>query len=360
MGFESFNNQDLSQTENETDVNIDSDESTLALFGGEISPESFQDNENASYEDDSEKLFDNPEVVAKYNFSKTETLNHLSQIDSLLGEYGDIDKDDLYQGELLEQRDLLQKELVRLSANFPGNWTQLLHERMLDQVTKDKFIAQRNEAASAMKTGPLEFRDKPTQFKEHYQKQIEDYDRRIENIFSITETGRASDFGKSPHTLGVGDIDKPGAVFVDAVNKNNLPLSVRQKNIVEAHEKGHGLRDFESPVDKTEIRNVIDREVAESLLQQYREKESNGEKGERGRFNYSYLTRPEEIIERMAQFKNYFGMGAKEQFTEAHLDYIRANYILDTGLDNGVSNLLACITPRTTASFLEIINKYPI
>jgi hypothetical protein len=33
----------------------------------------------------------------------------------------------------------------------------------------------------------------------------------------------------------------------------------------------------------------------------------------------------------MSQVKNYFGMSGFEEFTQEHLDYVRKNYVQDTG-----------------------------
>jgi len=59
----------------------------------------------------------------------------------------------------------------------------------------------------------------------------------------------------------------------------------------------------------------------------------------------NYLTMPDEIIERMSQLRNYFGLSAKDVFTPEHLEYARAHYVSDTGLDNQMSLLMNVVTP---------------
>ena len=43
-----------------------------------------------------------------------------------------------------------------------------------------------------------------------------------------------------------------------------------------------------------------------------------------------YFSDPAEIVERMSQVKNYFGMSGTEKFTQEHLDHARERYIQDT------------------------------
>lgn len=260
--------------------------------------------------------------------------------------------------ELLNNRERLQQEILTASANYPGDWTLLFRDRMLDPTTKERFIAQRTEAMSGMLSGqPGTFERRPREYQSHYQAQIDNYDTRVEEIFNRTNIGTAAEYGKSPRNLGQSGIDQPGTIFTDAEFQGK-PLSSRQLNIVEAHEKGHGFRDYTSQLDSAEIKSVIDGEALFELTSEHRLKESRGEK--EGRFRSIYVERPDEIIERMAQFKNYFGMRANDTFEKKHLDHIRNHYISDTGLDNGITDLLRCVTPKTEAAFLKVINKYPI
>jgi hypothetical protein len=263
--------------------------------------------------------------------------------------------------ELFDTRESLQEKLLVGSANYPGDWTGLLLARMRDPISKQKFIEQRMEALPGLKEGAVPAQHQGGKYEKgyqvHYQSQVDEYDQRLEHIFASTGIGKASEFGKTPRNLGQNSINQPGIMFTDATHKG-VPLSSRQMNIVEAHEKGHGLRDFTSSIDRQELRAVIDPELLMELTEEYQELERTGLK--EGRFRGSYVEHPDEIVERMAQFKNYFGMGATDTFTKKHLDYIREHYIADTGLDNGITDLLRCVSPKTEASFLAVINKYPI
>lgn len=244
-------------------------------------------------------------------------------------------------------------EAIKSMANYEGDWTLLLRERMLDPITEEKFIRTRQESMNSMKTGELGQFDKGKNFTSHYQQQIDDYKENIEKIFNSTETGLAESFSKRAIHLGKGSIGEVGAVFTDAATAEGESLSIRQKNIIESHEKGHGLRDFTARLDQSDFRSALDMDMVHSL--EAEEQAKNPEK----RFA-NYLTSPDEIAERMAQLKNYYGFKAGDEFTLDHLKYAQEHYVQDTGLDNNMSVFLKAVTPETTQKFLEVINKYPL
>ena len=305
-----------------------------------ISPEKQQEDDRAV----TEYTIRN-ENVAKKLAATEDRLNSLHLIENV---------DDFSEAEinlLIAERKALKHEAITASANYPGDWTNLLYKRLIDPITKEKFILQRTEAMKYMKDDPamVSRREMP---KVHYQDQIDEYEKNIEHVFSMTEVGPAESFGSRGKNLGNMGNMGVGAVFSDAEH-TNTPLSNRQKNIIEAHEKGHCLRDFVSSYDRQEIQSSIDNKIITKLNAL---RQTNGIE----RIAPSYVSNPMEIAERMAQFKNYFGMGANDIFTKQHLDHIRERYVQDTGLDNGVSDLLYVVTPETEKTFLAIINKYPI
>lgn len=124
--------------------------------------------------------------------------------------------------------------------------------------------------------------------------------------------------------------------------------STKQLSIAEAHEKGHQIRDYGA-------RNQFLKEWfgrgfdphAVSWEEEDAEKRQHAE---------AYLFSAMELAERMNQLKNYFGMRGDEQFMKAHLDYARAHYVTDTGLDNAMTHFFQAITPETETAFLELIN----
>jgi hypothetical protein len=178
---------------------------------------------------------------------------------------------------LLDTWDAAQQEKVHVSANYPGDWTLLLRDRVLDEATKTAFIAQRTAAMEHMKAGEPQTQEIGNKYGKryatHYQNQIDAYDERVATIFASTNIENASAAHK--HQLGFGAINDGGTIYSNAESRKTGPLTSRQKNIIEAHEKGHGLRDFESPTDTAEIRSVIDTKALETLM--LARKEDSGE-----------------------------------------------------------------------------------
>lgn len=278
-----------------------------------------------------------------------------SKIDSLASELGITNRESEEAPSITRQKEKLQKlelEKIASSANYPGDWTNLLMERMTDPLAKEKFIKTRTEAMDKMKDGEPGFLDKPEEFSSHYQAQIDNYEERIKHVFDATEIGTASDHDKKPENAGMGNIDKQGVVFDDSINKDK-PLNNRQKNIIEAHEKGHGLRDFKSETDRNDFKSCLDFDVLNKIAEN--RNQNNDE-----RFPINYMATAEEIAERMSQLKNYFGMKASDSFTKEHLQYAKDHFIEDTGLDNNMTEFFKSITTQTEEKFIKTINKYPI
>jgi len=73
-----------------------------------------------------------------------------------------------------------------------------------------------------------------------------------------------------------------------------------------------------------------------------------------------YFSSPAEVMERMAQLKNYFGMSGEEEFTKEHLAYAKEYYLKDTGLGMQMKLFLDGITPEKEDEFLELINSLGI
>lgn len=150
----------------------------------------------------------------------------------------------------------------------------------------------------------------------------------------------------------------------------------KQKSIILAHEKGHLIRRFPCGMEGGEyFREVFgkafdmsainfteeDFQTAVAAARKEKEITGYGLKEEDYTYEYmresivGYLSRPEEIVERMAQLKHCFGFRADEEFTQAHLDYARAHYIDDTGVDNYIRHFFEGITDDK--EFLRLINS---
>jgi len=291
-----------------------------------------------------------PELMSLYEQANKELYDQIVALEKEIRDKANQGKDiDNLQHNLIE----LRCEKIRVSANYPGDWTNLLMGRMTDPLTKEKFIKTRLEAMVTMKTGTPGTFDKPEYYRSYYEDQIKKYDGRVEYVFSATDIGLAREFRKEPENLGKGNIVEQGTVFLDAVDKEGLVLTDRHKNIIEAHEKGHGLRDFTSNVDKGDFLSSIDVNALSAVEERQRIVKPKLR-------IYKYLTRPDEIAERMAQLKNYFGFTAGDVFTSEHLHYAKEHYVADIGLDNSMTEFLLSITPEVETKFLETINKYPL
>ncbi|MEY2641162.1 MAG: hypothetical protein RL150_555 [Candidatus Parcubacteria bacterium] len=245
----------------------------------------------------------------------------------------------------------LEIEMVEAQANYPGHPTLLLHERLQHPDIRQRFIDIKTAAREFMHDDRDErnWLQKSNHFKSHYTKQLEAYDENVRKVFSSTETDDAETFRRSAHNLGrsVG-VGSSGTVFSDAVHRDGTPLTTRQKAIIEAHEKGHGMRDFVTSREYSDLISTLDHEK----MRAYRIAENGRPNG--------YMQKPEEIAERMSQLKNYFGFKGAEVFTKQHLEHARRHYVADTGLDNMMSEFFTGITPETEEQFLKAMNTYPI
>lgn len=361
MRPESFNSEQVVTTETAQSKIEDEDyvNAEFEDFGGQYV---IGAKETTVAEADSREDFVNEEQLKDYHLRNEEVAGRLAEVEARINDLHEAEGDAaIAEPEemevLLDNLEQLQQEKVEASANYPGDWTGLLFGRMTDPLSKEKFVAQRVEAMEKMQVGEPDESERGNKYGKryatHYQGQIDDYDQRLADIFAQTNIVVASESEKYKH--GHGNIDQPGTVYINAESRSSGPLTSRQKNIIEAHEKGHGLRDFQSPIDKTEIQSVIDQAVLVEMMEERKSRERDNSKA-----SPNYVRQPEEIIERMSQFKNYFGMKASEKFTSKHLEHIRKNYISDTGLDNGISDLLRVVTPETEKTFLKVINKYAI
>lgn len=158
-------------------------------------------------------------------------------------------------------------------------------------------------------------------------------------------------------------------------------LSLKQKIIIEAHEKGHVVRETQGGVEGEMASLALfdkyfDFDQVEYSQEQYEKdkelfftqetEDAIEETGNTEEHSYESfkekrargLNQPMEFIERMSQLKNYFGFKDERIFTQEHLNHSRENYIKDTGLDNGISIMFQAI--RSDELFLELINTIGI
>ena len=252
-----------------------------------------------------------------------------------------------------EQISREEKHIVKAEANYPGDWTLLLKERLLHPSMQEKMNALVAKYRDSFPDTAPKMLDKPDGFRSFQDKQALNFQDRVRDRFEATGVEPSRIYGKEDGNLGTARYDiteksdkenlvHSGVVFPDAA-KNGESLTLRQKNIIEAHEKGHAVRTFPGALG-TELRMAFD---PESIRLTHTFKEG-------------YLFKPDEIAERMSQLKNYFGFSGNEEFSAKHLAHAREHYVIDTGLDNDMSAFLTAITPETEAQFLKVINEYPL
>ena len=221
--------------------------------GDNISPEP---NANTHYEQETEQTLDAEAHLEKYRESNEAVDLNIKDIEnqlaSLHSEHENAPLIDLLNLDgLLTKREELLLEKVQNSANFPGDWTNLLQSRMLDSATKDRFIEQKTAAMVHMQPGepgPEEVGNKyGKRYAAHYQSQIDNYDEQVSAIFSSTNIEIDS---SRKHSLGHGNINEPGTVYLNAESRQSGPLIVRQKILSKLTKKATGFVIINRPARK--------------------------------------------------------------------------------------------------------------
>jgi len=230
-------------------------------------------------------------------------------------------------------------EIMSLSApkgNMYGeNQVLVQQSRLLNPETKTKFFQYQAPLEEPyIKTDLLG--NKLWKQPKDYGNRItpENYEDFVKNIHSSTEYDLSKNLSRQPGNLGLGDYGWQGVVFSDA------PLNNLGKDIINAHEKNHGI-----------FAGTLSKEVKNDLLKPFgTNKPIPG---------YKANHQADEVLARMGQFKNAVGIGDDQIFTLGHLNLIRKNYA-NRSIDNGITEMLAKIKPGSKAEkeFLINMNKY--
>jgi hypothetical protein len=241
-----------------------------------------------------------------------------------------------------------------LNANYEGDWTTLQYKRFSDPVIKEKYLAFKRNFPT-LETRPLSYfaeargrmsLEKPIDIPiDEYEEMIdaEKYDENLVRLFSQTGYEDSFYYNKQPHSLGVSvGYGDPGAVFKNARDSSGREVSSRVKNIVEAHEKSHGMFMGLTKGEKGYIRDIF-------------ATEKNSKKG-KILDEYPNKSQIDEVIARMSQLKNYFGFDSHQVFTRAHLDVAREHYCKDTDSDNDMTEFLDAIDRENEDRFVDLMN----
>jgi hypothetical protein len=284
---------------------------------------------------------------------------------------------------------LLQKT-VEGQANSSENSSQLLFSRLANPVIRNQIInllyqaelwAEKNVTYNEPITGEngvwvrdtngdITFNIIPhiARTKEEIEK---DYDKTFERITHFTEIGFGPD---QPHG---GDADDNEKVFLGWKLPSGQAPNTKQWSIIEAHEKGHSIRQYCGPTQKLSIgeepKNFFreyfspafdpsaiifsddDYQQVRKVLEQEGDKEVLTFEEQKEEF-FNYIFSGQEIAERMSQLKNYFGFKGNEEFTIEHLRYAKEHYVQDIGFDNRMTPFLNAITVETEGEFIRLVN----
>lgn len=260
-------------------------------------------------------------------------------------------------------------------ANFEGNHSLLLRERLQNPTIKRKLVDlifeyqetidppknsfRLDDSGNLVEIPPSDW-VREIQTKEQIEKELSE---RMGKVFSFTKI--EYDTTKGSHSGGEGDV---GTVsFCSPDLETGSKWTTRQLSIIEAHEKGHGIRSFREPGERFKAKvlsgfNFSKVKISPLLREVWLKIDSDPLTNTNNvdQKIIEYFTQPMEIIERMAQLKNYFGMSADGDFTKEHLNYARNHYCTDTGMSLQIKIFIDAITPETEQRFLELINSLGI
>lgn len=212
---------------------------------------------------------------------------------------------------------------------FGQNQVLTQQARLLNPDIKNKFFKNQAKPFTGNVT---KFSKQPNDYLNRItQNNYEDF---VTDVHSKTDYAPAASVHKRPGNLGSGNYGRSGIVYTDA------PLNNLGKDVINAHEKNHGI-----------FAGTLSEKMTDDLLRPFETR--------RPIPNYKDKNQADEVLARMAQFKNAFGMGNNQVFTLGHLNWIRKNYA-NTFVDNGITDMLSLIKPGSKSEklFLKNMNKY--
>lgn len=234
-----------------------------------------------------------------------------------------------------------QEKSIEEQANYEGNHSLLLFERLQNPDIFNKLINDIYEDRTSVDFSSYDYIDpeyvKSLERDEYFVKQ----DIKIELLQALETAAHSTEIGFSENGYLNSSKGNNGTGYIEICNsqsKNKFNETALNKNITEAHEKGHTIRNYNMDSGFTKnLRSAFDFEKVSFSEKEYNEIRSlkNGYESDSNdeiQKGFSeYLSFPWEIVERMSQVKNYFGMSGNEKFNQEHLDYVRKNYVQDTG-----------------------------
>lgn len=231
-------------------------------------------------------------------------------------------------------------------ANYEGNWSELALYRMAGPDFRQKFIQWIEETSDTLPSQPTERVSIAKGSSSDYRDNIKNFSQLHEAVSSHINYVPSDLYGKKPSNFGKSTgIGKPAIVFSDSI------LTSRQKDIIAAHEMHHSLIAAQGDTPRRIVLPAFDTNKVADWNDEQRDQGGNN------MTPYSYMSDPRELMARMAQLKNYYGMANNEQFTDEHLHYAKDHYISDTGLDNSMTLFFRMIIDH---KFISLINRLPV
>ena len=253
-----------------------------------------------------------------------------------------------------QKKEKLRSELpIEQQANCKENSSIVMFSRMQNPIIKKQIIDLFCESQD-------EYHKVHSGFIPMSRKAVEDaFDEKLKQSQSVTPISYED---SAPYEIDQEEVLPLGWT----IGKNKEKPTIKQWEVAEAHEKGHSLRPLWGTKNiRKQFNNAFDKKavIAPSVKNENDSDYSSEDALIRDldlqaydKF-LEYLFDPDEIIERMSQLKNYFGMKGSELFTKEHLSYARNHYIKDTESDNNMTEFFQAITPEKEDAFIELINS---
>lgn len=234
---------------------------------------------------------------------------------------------------------------VEKNANYEGNHTLLLVERLRNPTIRQQILDLHQRL--------LPHANNPDTF----------VDQRLD---IDGDTKKALEITHIDNQMRPSGVCMDREIYINPskpVQGSEHPPSNQQLSIVEAHEKGHLIRRvnvYNTGLYKAHFLAGFDTTKVTLSDGEYREFSATDDysrtKDQVTKSLVDYLFGGAEIVERMSQLKNYFGMKGAEPFTKEYLAYAREHYVLDTGYDNSMTHFFQAITSETENKFIELMN----
>ena len=268
------------------------------------------------------------------------------------------------------------------SANYQGDFALLQRKRVQSAAIKNQIVKLLYEQDKV--NLEREKREGPNHFDEGFFSSTKVYARHHAKRIALEEPDIREitrEVNKNirmstnvPRLISGTGSPNAASISLDWISASGKKLTPRELSMAIAHEQGHVFRAYSGKwlkeyfISGFDTSKVVFTQEYYDLSKEFAKIFVKSPSGEFIRTELSpedlkkkfikALFDPNEIAERMAQLKNYFGMSGNEEFTKAHLVWAREHFIKDLpGCDNGMTHFFQAITPETEERFLYLINN---